>query len=295
MARLAAEQNTIVTARQLYACGLSSGAVTLRTRRGTLHRVYRGVYSVVGEDSLTMKARLTAAVLACGDRAVLSHRSAGAWWELIAYGERHPEVTVPGDGGRAIDGIRVRRTRGLDPRDVWRREHIRVTSPARTALDIAHDVPPDALRRLLRQAQAEGRLTVNQLRDVLSRANGHHGARALRAVIADGPTPTRSVAEDVMLDLLDEAALPRPELNPRLALGATTVMPDLLWREQMLVVEVDGARFHSSAQARREDARRQALLEARGHRVIRVTYDQLVHDPEQTIARIRLALYARGR
>lgn len=295
MARLAGEQNTIVTARQLYACGLSSGAITLRTRRGTLHRVHRGVYSVVREDSLTMKARLTAAVLACGDGAVLSHRSAGAWWGLIAFDERHPEVTAPRDGGRAIDGIRARRTRGLDSRDVWRREHIRVTSPARTALDIASDMPRPALRRLLRQAQAEGRLTVNQLHDVVSRANGHHGAGALRAVIADGPAPTRSVAEDLLLDLLDEAALPRPELNPRLALGDTTIMPDFLWREQMLVVEVDGAQFHSSAQARHEDAVRQALLEARGHRVIRVTYHQLVQHPEQTVARIRLALYDRGR
>lgn len=290
MARLAAEQNTIVTARQLYSCGLSSGAVTLRTRRGTLHRVYRGVYSVVSEDALTMKARLTAAVLACGDGAVLSHRSAGAWWELVAFDERHPEVTVPGDRGRAIDGIHVCRTRGLDPRDVWRREHIRVTAPARTALDIAHGMPPPELRRLLRQAQAEGRLTVNQLHDVLARARGHRGAGALRAAIADGPTPTRSVAEDLLLDLLDQTGLLRPEVNPLLVVDGRTLMPDFLWRDRKLVVEVDGAQFHSSAQARRDDAQRQALLEAGGYRVLRVTYDQLTQRAAQTIVRIRRAL-----
>ncbi|MDP8967057.1 MAG: DUF559 domain-containing protein, partial [Actinomycetota bacterium] len=63
-----------------------------------------------------------------------------------------------------------------------------------------------------------------------------------------------------------------------------------LWRRHRLVVEVDGARFHSGAIARRDDARRQALLEAHGYRVLRVTYGQLTRDPEQTIARIAHAL-----
>jgi hypothetical protein len=290
VARLAAEQNTIISTRQLRACGLSSGAITLRTRRGTLHSVYRGVYAVVRPEALTVKGRLTAAVLACGEDAVLSHRAAAAWWELLPWDERDPEVIVRGDRGRKIDGIRPHRTRGLDRRDVWTRERIPITSPARTALDVAAGMTDRALRRMLRQAQAERRLSIRQLRDIHARANTHPGARALLAVIADGPTPTRSVAEDLLLDLIEHAGLPRPEINPRLRLEGETLMPDLLWREHQLVVEVDGAQFHSSRQAREDDMRRQALLEAHGYRVLRITYAQLTQQPRQTIARIARAL-----
>lgn len=292
VARFAAEQNAVVSIRQLRACGLTSDAITVRTRRGTLHRVYRGVYSVVSPDALTVKGRLTAAVLACGAGASLSHWAAGAWLQLVEWDERTPDVTVSGDGGRKIGGIRVHRTRGLDRRDIWTRESIRVTSPARTALDLAAQMSHRALRRMLRQAQAEGRLSVGQLHEVHRRANGHPGATPLLAVISDGPTPTRSVAEDLLLDLLDEAGLPRPEVNPPLQLGGAMLMPDLLWRGHKLVVEIDGARFHAGRLAREDDARKQAILEAHGYRVLRVSYAQLTQHPEQTIARIAHALAA---
>ena len=146
------------------------------------------------------------------------------------------------------------------------------------------------LRRVLRQAQAEGRVSVAPLADALSRAPRHRGARAIRAVIADGPTLTRSAAEDILLDLIAAVGLPAPEVNPPLTIDGKALMPDLLWRDRRLVVEVDGERFHASAIARRDDARRQALLKAHGHRVLRVDYDQLARRPAQTIARIAAAL-----
>ena len=46
VARLAAEQNGVASARQLQACGLNSSAITVRVRRGQLHRIHRGVYAV---------------------------------------------------------------------------------------------------------------------------------------------------------------------------------------------------------------------------------------------------------
>lgn len=172
-ATLAAEQNCVLSTRQLHGLGLRDGAITTRVRRGTLHRVHRGVYSVVHPAALSIRGRLTAAVLACGDGAVLSHRSAAALWELLPYEDRAAEVIVPGDGGRKIDGIRAYRTAGLDRRDAWWRSGIRVTSPARTALDVAATMPQRALRRMLRQAQAEGRLAVGQLREAAARAGRH--------------------------------------------------------------------------------------------------------------------------
>jgi very-short-patch-repair endonuclease len=56
------------------------------------------------------------------------------------------------------------------------------------------------------------------------------------------------------------------------------------------VVELDGAAWHANPLARRDDADMQAILEAHGYRVLRVTWQQLVDSPQQTLARIRAAL-----
>jgi hypothetical protein len=58
-----------------------SGAVSERVARGRLHRIHRGVYAV-GHRGLSREGRWLAAVLAAGERAVLSHLSAAEHWEL---------------------------------------------------------------------------------------------------------------------------------------------------------------------------------------------------------------------
>jgi very-short-patch-repair endonuclease len=65
------------------------------------------------------------------------------------------------------------------------------------------------------------------------------------------------------------------------------VIPDFRWPEQKLIVEADGAAWHDNALARADDAERQALLEADGERIVRVTWHQAVTQPHQTIARLR--------
>jgi hypothetical protein len=62
----------VLSARQLHRWGLDSKAIAVRARRGQLHRKYRGVYAV-GTGVLTTRGRLTAAVLSCGDEAMLGH------------------------------------------------------------------------------------------------------------------------------------------------------------------------------------------------------------------------------
>jgi len=290
-ARVGAEQNSVITARQLAACGLNSPAITVRVRRGQLHRRHRGVYAV-GTGVLTMRGEMTAAVLACGDDATLSHWSAGAWWAMVRWDGRDVDVIVRRGAGRGLDGIRPRWSRSLDERDVWRRDHIRVTSPARTALDLAADMTAKALRRMVRQSLAERRVTIRQLNDVLRRSPRHPGAPALRAVVADGHVPTKSELEDLALDLLDAAEIQRPEVNPRLLLAGRHIRPDLLFREQRLVIELDSRRWHHDPLTQQDDADKQAILEAHGYRVLRITWHQIVDQPQQTLRRIRAALAA---
>ena len=94
-------------------------------------------------------------------------------------------------------------------------------------------------------------------------------ASRLRAILADGPAPTRSELEDVVLDLILRGGLPGPDVNVPLILGGRRVIPDFRWPDRQLVVEADGAAWHDDPLARDADAERQALLEAHGERVLR--------------------------
>ena len=236
----------------------------------------------MGHHALTLQGRFVAAVLASGPEAALSYHAAGADWAIRPWEERLIDVTVPRGGSRTRPGLRIHSTRGLDPRDVWRHNGIRVTSPARTLLDLADVLTHKGLHRAVRQAQALNLAQVRQIADVLTRANGRRGAPRLAALIADGPAPTRSELEDLVLNVIDAGGLRRPQINRRLG----GVYPDLRWPDQRLTVECDGATWHDGKLAREDDAERQAHPEANGERVLRVSWQQAAFEPQQTLARM---------
>ena len=138
----------------------------------------------------------------------------------------------------------------------------------------------------MRQAQAEHRTNVRQIAEVLDRANGHRGAKKLAGVIATGPAPTRSELEDLVLDLVLRGGLPHSDVNTPLTRLGRRVVPDFRWAAQRLIVEADGAAWHEGKLAREGDTERQAILEASGERVIRITWDQAVQRPAQSMARV---------
>jgi len=288
VARVAAEQHGRISFEQLQACGLSDKAIRGRVQRGQLYRVHRAVYAV-GHEAPTLHGDFMAAVLAGGEGAVLSHFSAAALWGMLPRQPRDLEVIVTGAKGRAQPGLRVHRARVLDPRDITRHHGIPVTTAARTCLDIASTLSPEALRRPVRQAQAEHRTNVRQIAELLARTNGHCGAKRLADLVATGPAPTRSELEDLVLDLLLRGGLPPPDVNKPLIRQGRRIVPDFRWAAQRLVVEADGAAWHEAKLAREDDAERQAVLEGGGERVIRITWDQAVQRPNQSMARVWVA------
>jgi very-short-patch-repair endonuclease len=277
----------VLSLAELLACGLTHNAIGNRVRRGHLHRIHRGVYAV-GHASLPLEGRWLAAVKACGPAAVLSHVAAGALWGIVEWDDRRPEVTVPGPGARAHPGVRVRRS-PLAPADIARREGIPVTAPARTLVDLAAVLGARALRRAVGQAQSLRLVSLPRLAETLDRAGPRRGRAVLAQILAAGPAPTRSELEDVVLALILRGGLARPEVNAPLVLGGRRVIPDFRWPARRLIVEADGAAWHDHRVAREDDAERQALLERHGERVLRVTWEQAVAAPEQTLARLRAA------
>ena len=278
----------MLSLQELRDCGLSVDCVRGRVRRGHLHRMHRGVYAV-GHPNPPLEGRFFAAVKACGRRALLSNFSVAALVGLMRWDGRYPEVTVTGSGARSHPGIRVHRTLLLEPADISRHGVIPITSVARTLVDLSSQLELQPLRRAVRQAQSMKLVELRELVELLGRLGRPRGAGKLAQILATGPAPTRSELEDTVLDLMLAAGFARPEVGVPLVLPARTVIPDFRWPAQQLVVEADGAAWHDHKLAREDDVERQTLLEAQGERVLRVTWDQAVLRPAETIARIRAA------
>lgn len=232
---------------------------------------------------------MLAAVKACGPGAVLSHRSAGELWKFLDVEDRKPDVTVLGPGTRLAPAIVVHRTSQLGARDRTRHEGIPVTTPARTLIDLAAALTEAELRHAVRRAQGQRRVNVRQLLEVIGRLGPRRGSRRLSEAIATGPSPTRSALEDAVLDMLLRAGFEHPDVNRPLVIEGKRVIPDFRWPKQRLILEADGAAWHDNAIARADDLERQALLEASGERVIRVTWHQTVTRSAETVDRIRAA------
>lgn len=252
VARIAARQHGVVSWDQLRTAGLHRNAVQARLRAGHLHRLHRGVYAV-GHPQVTFEGRCVAAVLALGEEAVASHRSAAAVWGLLPPHEGSIHVSVAGDAGRKPrTGIRIHRSATLTAAVTTRRNGIAVTRPGRTLRDLRRHVPQPVFRSAVRRGLDLRLISSNDL----------------------GPNPdlTRSELERIFLNLCRRRRFPQPEVNARV--GPYEV--DFLWRDRCLIVETDGFRHHGNRAAFESDRRRDAFLQSRGYRVLRFTHRQVL-------------------
>jgi hypothetical protein len=285
VAALAERQHGVVSTRQLGAIGLPQRAVSHRAAAGRLHRVHQGVYAV-GHTVLTVNGRRMAAVLAAGPGAVLSHASAAALWDIRPTSATRIDISVRSAGGRAKrPGLRIHRTPTLQTDEITAHQGIRVTSPARTLLDLASSLPRRALERALDEAEIRELYDRRALEAVALAHAGEHGARALAEALAqDGdPVLTDSELEEIMLGLCDEQQLERP--TPRAWVAGLRV--DFLFAASRLVVETDGYRYHRTRRAFERDRERDAILARAGYRTLRFTHRQLTREPALVAETIR--------
>jgi len=293
IAAIATGQLGLITRDQLKDLGLRRAAIEHAVTRGRLTAIHRGVYAV-GHVAPAPLAKEMAALLACGAAAFLSHHSAAAVWGFEPSGRGEIEVTiVRRDAGRRRRGIRVHRVGALDHRDIRRHCGIPITSPARTLLDVAADLSGRELERAFDDGLVRKVITRQGVIAVLDRAPGRRGRGRLAelASIRDRTTTvTRSEAEERFLALVRRARLPEPEVNVRI----DRYVADFLWRDQRLIVEVDGYAFHSNRRSFERDHERDLVLTAAGFDVLRFTWRQIVEEPELVLVRLARALALRG-
>ncbi|HEX5712174.1 MAG TPA: DUF559 domain-containing protein [Solirubrobacterales bacterium] len=296
LASLATSQRGVVSLEQLtQTLDVTDRAASHRADSGALHRVHRGVYAV-GHQAYGRQGQLKAALLACGEGAVLSHGTAAALWRLRDRPPTLIDVTGGRQAGRKIDGIRCRRCRYPALEEIVAVDGLMATTPARTLVDLAGMLGERSLRRLVERAAVRKLLDLDALDRAMANAKGRRGVSTLRAALApwrpvEGPLPdVRSEFEALVLPRLLEIGLPRPACNKTLQLGGERLMVDFLWEPQRVVVETDGRETHDTPVAFQRDRRRDQILVAAGYRVARATWDQIHGELDAVVARIQRAL-----
>lgn len=293
LAALAARQHGVMTLAQLGALGLGARGVHHRLARGRLHRLHRGVYAV-GHDALSIDGRRMAAVLACGEGALLSHRSAAAAWGLRPTARARWDVTTTRRGRRSPPGIDLHASAPMHPDDAATLRGVAITSVARTIVDLAAVLGPDPLGRAVHQAEVLGLLDVAAVRAVLARLPRRRGSGALVAILsAPSPGPTRSTLEERFLALCRRGGLPAPRCNAHVPTATALVEVDALWPAERVVVELDGAAVHRTRRAFHADRRRDAALAAEGYVVVRLTWERVTREQRTVVEELRRVLAVR--
>ena len=174
----------------------------------------------------------------------------------------------------------------LPPDERTTHRGIPTTTVPRTLLDLSAVVKRNELRGALREAEHQRLTDPLSLHDLVARYERRPGLRAVRALLAEasvGASIIRSELEERFQDFLIRADLPLPRTNA----VVEGYEVDCVWPEQRLIVKLDGHASHSPAHAFEVDRARDRRLEAAGWRVIRITWRQLVHEPQLVDADLR--------
>lgn len=280
---LARRQHGVVARRQLLALGFNAREIEHRVARGRLHFVMRGVYAV-GWPRLTPKRHWMAAVLACGEGALLSHRSAAALWEIGVEKGHKIDVSVRRRTRLRRPGIRVRSRSGLRRDDIARRAGIPVTGIVRTLVDIAVELNSMAIERAVNDADKLELVDPETLRATLEEYEGEMGVRSLRRIL-DARTFRLSDSELEILfrPIAEEAELPLP-LTKQMVNGFEV---DFYWPELGLVIETDGLRYHRTPAAQARDARRDRAHTLAGMTPLRFTHYEVKYEPANVARALR--------
>lgn len=177
----------VASRAELRTLGLSDAAVDRLLQAPGVTTPLRGVLAFVDPTGAGHGAAAHARAACLASRhAVASHRTAAALWELPVGAGRALHVTVPARVHLSLRPYRVHRSTVLGGAHVVHRsDGIRVTSLARTVVDLGALLTDDQLAALVAAVVAGGRCTPAELLDawVPLRHRGRPGARRVERTL----------------------------------------------------------------------------------------------------------------
>ncbi|MGQ0804488.1 MAG: type IV toxin-antitoxin system AbiEi family antitoxin domain-containing protein [Actinomycetota bacterium] len=296
---LAERQHGVFSRPQALDLGASSWLIQRRVAAGVWIPVAEGVYRLRGFPR-SWCASLMTAVLATAGPAVVSHEAAAALHGLDTFPRGPVVLTVRHGAGRLKDLARAHQLDDLLAEHVTERSGLPVTTVARTIVDLTAVCRRGRVDHALDDALAARRITIEEVVacfDAVCR-RGKPGMRLMRALLAEhlpGYVPPSTDLERLLLRVLRNGGLPRPALQypfPGRLPGEGWV--DAAYAEAQLVIEADSRRWHTRKRDFAVDRQRDNETTLAGWRVLRFTWDDLIHRPEWVVSAVRAILEAVG-
>ncbi|TRW44287.1 type IV toxin-antitoxin system AbiEi family antitoxin [Georgenia yuyongxinii] len=262
-----------ITLDSARAAGFGPNQLTDLVRDGALVRPFQGIYLPVGtaEDP---EARARAIGMLLPDGATLGRETA-AW--LHGVDVRPPDrfrdpplLECLSDREIFLNPLRRPEVRGyltdLNPGDIVEVDGVPVTSPARTALDLARYSERYMGLAALDMFSHAGLITLDEIAERIRELRGRRWIARARTVLAMADPRAELPGESWTRLRLHEAGLPVPDLQISLrdGLGREIYRLDMGYREKQVGLEYDGERFHrATVEQGRHDVRRREDIENR--------------------------------
>ena len=288
----AERRHGLITHHQFLELGATQKMIENRAATGRFPRVHRDVYRVAGSVN-TFHQKVLAACLSAGEAGVASHRAAGYLWHLEGV-EPTVEITIPETQKAVLRGVVLHRAVKPTP---FRHliDGVPVTPLPRTFIDLAAVLGRKELERALDEACAQRLIVPGYLKRHLDKLGrrGRKGAGVLNEILeerGDGPFVHHGF-ERRLARVLDRGGVPRPtvQYEVRIPNGVTKYI-DFAYPEEMVAIEADSFRWHSTKHAWARDRATRVELAALGWRVLPITWHDMVTRPMWVVEQVQLAL-----
>lgn len=306
LADLGVSSQGLVVRRRLLQAGLSDTSLTRAVAAGVVVRIRPRVYAMAPLAPLprfvvtgtgpapAYVAHVRAVLLSLGDTATARCRTAAALygWAMLVEPARTVEVAVPHGRSR----VRVPGVEAVQRRSAARHRRVVlpgtaglwVTIPVQTVTDCALSLPLVQAVALCDSALRAGDVTLDELGRAAGRLAGVRQARKLRRVLELADPESGSLLESVLRVRMVLASLTGFSTQRVLCdVPGHHLRVDFCFEAAGLVVEVDGARWHTDPI---RDRIRENALAVLGWRVLRFTWAEVVREPDSVLDQIHLAL-----
>jgi hypothetical protein len=289
---LAAQQRGAFARWQALALGLTRAFVNQRVRTGAWVVVAPGVYSLPGVAD-SWARRLWVAHLAVGLASIVSHESAAELHGFEGVLRNQVVLTVPHPHQHRVTGAFVHQLTDVRPEWVTTIDGLPVTVPARTIVDLAAVLRPLRLQHCAHHAAIARTVSLDEVAVCLGQLarRGKPGVRKL-GVVLDHLGPGQEIAaselEALFFPVLERGGLPAPRrqfAHPGRVI--TNGCVDCAYVDAMLIIEVDGRRWHSRINDIKRDRERDNAAARAGYQTLRFLHEHVRSDPDGVCATVR--------
>jgi len=293
---VSSSQYGLLSRRQAREVGLSPTQIEGLLARGSWVRVLPSVYRAAAAPE-SWPQPLMAAFLWAKGKAVISRQAAAALWEFENYWRTRVELS----GLSKLSpppGVVYHRVTRLAAADLTIRRGIRVTSVARTLVDLAAVVTPRTLERTLDEGLRRQMVTLKALRHCIERngRRGRGGIAHLEALMAERyqqHAPDSPLETDVAALVRESGLLPGVKRHLVVEGDQVIAEVDLAWPQEKVAVQVHGSSFHRQPRTWENDQHVENQLQLHGWLVVKITARMLAEAPEEAVAYIAEAINRR--